>query len=89
MSLERGPLNHTSTTEELIGRKSRDCSLESQGYGRRNPSHWPRGTLYPKKLALTSPTKGCLSVGIVRSRTQATEFFLVFLWAFVYVRHFL
>jgi hypothetical protein len=30
--------------------------------------------LYPQKLALTSPTSGGPSVGIVRSRTQATEF---------------
>jgi hypothetical protein len=29
-----------------------------------------------KKLAITSPTGGGLSVGIVRSRTQTTEFFL-------------
>ena len=32
--------------------------------------------LYPQKLALTSPTGG-RSVGIVRSRTKATEFSLV------------
>jgi hypothetical protein len=31
-------------------------------------------TLYPQKLALTSLTSGGRSVGIVRSRTQATEF---------------
>ena len=31
-------------------------------------------TLYPQKLALTSPTGGGRSVGIVRSRTKATEF---------------
>jgi len=31
--------------------------------------------LYPQKLALTSPTGGGCSVGIVRSRTKATEFF--------------
>jgi hypothetical protein len=31
--------------------------------------------LYPQKLTLTSPTSGGRSVGIVRSRTQATEFF--------------
>jgi hypothetical protein len=31
-------------------------------------------TLYPQKLALPSPTSGSLSVGIIRSRTQATEF---------------
>jgi hypothetical protein len=30
--------------------------------------------LYPQKLSLTSPTSGGLSVVIVRSRTQATEF---------------
>ena len=32
--------------------------------------------LYPQKLALTSPTCGGRSVGIVRSRTKATEFSL-------------
>src|SRR5215510_4998544 len=31
--------------------------------------------LYPQKLALTSPTGGGRSVGIVRSRTKATVFF--------------
>jgi hypothetical protein len=30
--------------------------------------------LVDEKLALTSPTSGGLSVGIVRSRTQVTEF---------------
>jgi hypothetical protein len=30
--------------------------------------------LYPQTLALTSPTGGGRSVGIVRSRTKATEF---------------
>ena len=30
--------------------------------------------LYPQKLALTLPTGGGRSVGIVRSRTEATEF---------------
>jgi hypothetical protein len=29
--------------------------------------------LYTKKLALTSPTSGGRSVGIIRSRTKATE----------------
>ena len=33
--------------------------------------------LYPQKLALTSPTGGGRSVGIVRSRTKDTEFSLV------------
>ena len=35
--------------------------------------------LYPQKLALTSPTSGGRSVGIVRSRTKATEFFFFLL----------
>jgi len=33
--------------------------------------------LYPQKLALTSPTRGGHSVGIVRVRTKVTEFSLV------------
>ena len=36
--------------------------------------------LYPQKLALTSPTGGGRSVGIVRVRTKATEFSLVSLF---------
>jgi hypothetical protein len=44
---------------------------------RGNPLRWPRDTLYPQKLALTSPTHGGRSVGIVCSRTEATEFSLV------------
>jgi hypothetical protein len=32
------------------------------------------GTLYPQNLALTSPKSGGRSVGMVRSRNQATEF---------------
>jgi hypothetical protein len=31
-------------------------------------------SLYPQKLELTSPRSGSLSVGIVRSRTEATVF---------------
>jgi len=38
--------------------------------------------LYPQKLALTWPTGGGRSVGIVRSRTKATEFFLCGNWSF-------
>jgi hypothetical protein len=63
-----------STIEELLERKSSGPGLESLEYDRRGPSRWPRGTLYPQKLALTSPTSGGRSVGIVRSQTQATEF---------------
>jgi hypothetical protein len=44
--------------------------------GRGNPLRWPRDTLYPQKLALTSPTCGGRSVSVVRLRTKATEFSL-------------
>jgi hypothetical protein len=74
VGLERGSLSLVSITEKLLERKSSVSGLESREYGRRYPSRCPRCTLYPQKLALTSPTSGCRSVGIVRSRTQATEF---------------
>jgi hypothetical protein len=66
-----------STTEELLGRKSSGSGLENRYYGRRDLSRWPRGTLYLLTLALTSPTSDGSSVGIVRSRTKATELLLV------------
>jgi hypothetical protein len=75
VGLERHPLNLVSTIEELLERKSSGSGLESREYSRRDPSRRPRGALYPLKLALTSPTGGGGSVGIVRSRTQATELF--------------
>jgi hypothetical protein len=67
-----------STIEELLGRKSSGSSLEIDITAVKDPSRWPRGTLYPQKLAVTSPTSDGRSVGIVRSRTQATEFTLVY-----------
>jgi hypothetical protein len=74
VGLKRGPLSLVSTTEELLGRKSSCPGLENREYGRRNPSRWPRCTLYRQKLALTLPTSGGRPVGVVRSRTKATEF---------------
>jgi hypothetical protein len=74
-SLERSPLSLVSTTEELLERRSSVSGLERRKYSRRDPSRWPRGNLYPRKLTLTSPTSGGRSVGTVRSRTKATEFF--------------
>jgi hypothetical protein len=38
--------------------------------------------LYPQKLALTSPTSGGRSVGIVRSRTKATEL-VISVWGYM------
>jgi hypothetical protein len=42
-----------------------ETSLESREYGRRDLSCWPCGTLYLQTLALTSPTSGGRSVGIL------------------------
>jgi hypothetical protein len=56
VDLERGPLSLVSTIEELLRRKSSGFGLESWEYGRRDSSRWPRDTLCPKKLVLTSPT---------------------------------
>jgi hypothetical protein len=78
VGLERGPLSLVNTIEELLDRKSSGSGLESREYGRRDPSRWPRGTLYPQKLALTSPTSGGRPAGIVRSQAEATEFSLGF-----------
>jgi hypothetical protein len=71
VGLERGPLNLVSTTDEVLERKNRGSGLESREYGLRD------GTLYPQMLAVTSPTSGGRSVGIVRSRIQTTEFFFL------------
>jgi hypothetical protein len=55
-------------TVRLLGK----CCIRE--YDRRDPSRWRRRTIYLQKLTLTSPTSGGRSVGIVRSRTQDTEF---------------
>jgi hypothetical protein len=56
VGLERGLLSLVIIPEELlIGNNSRS-GLECWEYGRMDSSRWPRDTLYPQKLALTSPT---------------------------------
>jgi hypothetical protein len=74
MGLERRQLSLVSATEELLGRKSRGFGLEIREYGYGNSSRGPRGP--SQQLALFSPTSCVLSVGIVRSWTEATEFIL-------------
>jgi hypothetical protein len=76
LGLERGPLSLVGTTEKLLERKSSGSCLEIGEYSHGDPLRWPRRTLYPQKRALTSPTSGCRSLGIVRSRTKATELFI-------------
>jgi hypothetical protein len=51
------------------------AGLENQDWRPWDPLRWPRDTLYPQKLALTSPTSGGLVIDIVRLRTKATEIF--------------
>jgi hypothetical protein len=64
VGLERGQLSLVSTIEGLLGRKDSGFGLEN------------RCSLYLQKFAVTLPTSGGRSVGIVRSLTQATEFVL-------------
>jgi hypothetical protein len=73
VDLGRGPLCLVSTIGELLGRNSSGSGLEIREYGRGDTLRWPRNTLYPQTLALTSPTSGGRSVGIARSRTKVTE----------------
>jgi hypothetical protein len=58
VGLERGPLSLVSTSEELLGRNSGGSGAEIREYSRGDPLSWPRDTLYPQKLAITSPTSG-------------------------------
>jgi hypothetical protein len=78
VGLEWGPLSLVSTIVELLGRNNSGSGLQSREYGRGDPLRWPSDTIYHLKLALTSPTRGSRSVGIVLSRSQATEFVCVF-----------
>ena len=41
--------------------------------------------LYPQKLALTSPTGGGHSVGIVRVRIKATELLVVVIYIYTFI----
>jgi hypothetical protein len=56
----------------MLSHKSRVYKTEINGSG--DPLRWPRDTLYPEKLALTSPTIGGPSVGIVLLLTRDTKF---------------
>jgi hypothetical protein len=74
VGLERGPLSLVSTTEELLDGKvaAPIYKTENTAVGIRYADHL--APLYPQKLAITSPTSGGCSVGIVRSRTETMEF---------------
>jgi hypothetical protein len=71
--LERGPLSLLFTEEKVLKRNNSGSGIESRLYDRRDSSRWLRGNSSPQMLALTSPTSGSRSVGIVLSWTEATE----------------
>jgi hypothetical protein len=74
VGLERGPLSLVSTTEELLDRKvaAPVYKTENTAVGIRHADHVTPSIR--KKLAITLPTSGGRSVGIVRSRSQIMEF---------------
>jgi hypothetical protein len=72
VGLEWGPLSLVSTVEELLGSKRSRSGLDIRGYGNRDLPRCRRDKLHPYMLALTSPTSGGRSLGIVQSLTQGT-----------------
>jgi hypothetical protein len=77
VALERGPLSFVGTVDELLEGNNSDSGLENREYGSGGPLRFPRGTLYPQKLAQTSPTSGGRSIGIVTLRTKVAFGFVV------------
>jgi hypothetical protein len=75
VGLERGPLSLVRSYLNKKSSGSRSGKQRLTVVGTRCADHVT--PLYPQKLALTSSTGGGRSVGIVRSRTKATEFSLV------------
>jgi hypothetical protein len=74
VGLERGPLSLMRIIEELLEWKVAVPVYKTEINDRGDSLRWPRDTLSPLKLALTSPTSGGLSVGIVCLRAKAMEF---------------
>jgi hypothetical protein len=75
VGLQRGPLSLMRTTEELLGIKSSGFGLGSLEYGLGIHHADYMAPSICKKLVLTLSASGGHLVGIVRSQTQAMEFF--------------
>jgi hypothetical protein len=59
-------------TEELLEGKVAAPVYKTEINDPGNSLRWPRDTRYWHKLALTSPTSGGRSIGIIRFQTKAT-----------------
>jgi hypothetical protein len=81
VGLERGPLSPVCTIEELLESKISSFGLEIREYGLRirSANHVAPLSANVGSNFANKRTSGGRSVGIVRSRTQATEFFIFFL----------
>jgi hypothetical protein len=79
VGLERGSLSLVSTTEELLDGKvaAHVWETENTAVGIRHADHVAPSIR--KKLAITSPTNGGCSVGLVRSRTPDHAVFFLFI----------
>jgi hypothetical protein len=75
--LERGPLSLVRIIEELLERKVAASVYKAEINSRGDLLRWPRDSLYPLNFALTLPTSGGRSVGIVRLRTKIPQFVFV------------
>jgi hypothetical protein len=82
VGLERDSLSLLNSIEELLERKSRSSGLEKRDYGSRGSVSLTALHPLSAKVGITSLTNGGRSVGIVRSRTQATD--ILFLLQFKY-----
>jgi hypothetical protein len=78
VGMEQGPLSLVRITEGILEWKSSGSSQENRINDRGDLLRWPRDTLYPLKLALTSPTSRCRLLGIVRLRTKGHRVFFSF-----------
>jgi hypothetical protein len=75
VGLEQGPLSLVRIIEELLERTVAAPVYKTEINGHGDSLRCPRDTLCPLKLALTSPTSGGRSVGIVGWWTKPRSFF--------------